>query len=104
MPEVSGEIDRGHPALAELALDLVATGKRFTETRHLIGHSRLFPSCRCERIGNNCTGFEGNPLGPYWISAGFSSFGSRLYGSVPPGRIVMNAPSPLVLRPRDRAV
>ena len=38
VPEVLGEVDRGHAAAAELALERVAALQRFTEWRERIQH------------------------------------------------------------------
>ncbi len=39
--EVVGEIDRGHPALADLALDAIAAGEGLLESGRRLGHSEF---------------------------------------------------------------
>jgi hypothetical protein len=41
VPEVVGQVDRGHAALAERALDRVAVGEGFLEVRERVGHWSL---------------------------------------------------------------
>ena len=43
VPEVVGEVDRGHPAPPEFALEAVAVSRATTELEGKVGHSRFRP-------------------------------------------------------------
>jgi hypothetical protein len=45
--EIGGEVDGGHAAAAELALDGVAVGQRFPEAVQILGHGTPWSASRC---------------------------------------------------------
>jgi hypothetical protein len=45
VPEVLGQVDGGHPTLAELAIDAVAVGQRRDESGKGVSHHGRLPPC-----------------------------------------------------------